>query len=77
MENFQPVYLSLLQSSELRKRVRQAYDHLEACDLCAWECRVNRSAGKMGVCRSGIRARRQNGEITISLQRVGIDHGCV
>jgi putative pyruvate formate lyase activating enzyme len=57
MENFQSAYLSLLQSSELRKRVRQAYDHLETCDLCAWECRVNRSAGKMGVCRSGVRAR--------------------
>jgi putative pyruvate formate lyase activating enzyme len=57
MENFQPVYLSLLRSSELRQRVQQAYDHLEACDLCAWECRANRTAGKMGVCRSGVLAR--------------------
>ncbi len=57
MENFQPVYLSLHRSSELRQRVQQAYDHLEACDLCAWECRSNRSAGKMGVCRSGVLAR--------------------
>ena len=57
MDNFQPVYLSLLQSGELSQRVQQAYAHLDACDLCPWECRANRNAGKMGLCRSGIRAR--------------------
>jgi putative pyruvate formate lyase activating enzyme len=60
MDNFQPVYLRLLQSGELSQRVQQAYAHLEACDLCPWECRANRSAGKMGVCRSGWRARVAN-----------------
>jgi putative pyruvate formate lyase activating enzyme len=57
MDNFQPAYLSLLQSGELSQRVEQAYLHLDACDLCPWECRANRNAGKMGVCRSSIRAR--------------------
>jgi putative pyruvate formate lyase activating enzyme len=57
MENFQPLYLTLLQSGELRQRVQQAYAHLDACDLCPWECRANRTAGKMGLCRSGRRAR--------------------
>jgi putative pyruvate formate lyase activating enzyme len=57
MENFQPLYLTLLQSGELRQRVRESHAHLSACDLCAWECRVDRAAGKMGVCRSSVRAR--------------------
>jgi putative pyruvate formate lyase activating enzyme len=57
MDNFQPAYVSLLQSGELRQRVGQAYTHLDACDLCPWECRANRNAGKEGLCRSGSRAR--------------------
>lgn len=51
------VYLSLLHSGELAERVRQAYRHLEACDLCARYCRVNRRASVRGaVCRTGERA---------------------
>jgi putative pyruvate formate lyase activating enzyme len=57
MDNFQPAYLSLLQSGELSQRVGQAYAHFDACDLCPWECKANRNAGKMGLCRSGLRAR--------------------
>jgi putative pyruvate formate lyase activating enzyme len=57
MDDFQPAYLSLLQSGDLSQRVEQAYAHLDACDLCPWECRANRNAGKMGLCRSGMRAR--------------------
>ncbi len=53
----EPVYLSLLHSGELAERVRQAYRHLEACDLCARYCRVNRRASVRGaVCRTGERA---------------------
>jgi putative pyruvate formate lyase activating enzyme len=57
MKNFQPLYLTSLQSGELRQRVQKAYARLDACDLCPWECRANRSAGKMGLCRIAIRAR--------------------
>lgn len=53
----EPAYLSLLRSGELAERVRQAYRHLEACDLCARYCRVNRRASVRGaVCRTGERA---------------------
>ncbi len=55
--SFEPAYLSLLRSGELPSRVEQAYRRLSACDLCAWECRKNRRAGELGVCRSGERAR--------------------
>lgn len=54
---FEPAYRSLLQSGELQERVRRAYDHLEACDLCGWHCGVNRRAGKMGACHTPEKAR--------------------
>lgn len=56
MTAFEPAYLKLLQSGELQDRVTQAYENLEACNLCAWECGVNRRQGKRGVCRTGERA---------------------
>ncbi len=52
-----PAYLNLYESSELRRRVAEAYEHLTHCDLCARECGVNRRAGKLGVCRTGELAR--------------------
>jgi putative pyruvate formate lyase activating enzyme len=52
--NDEPVYLALLRSGELKRRVEEAYRHLEACDLCAHECRVNRRQSVRGaVCRTG------------------------
>jgi putative pyruvate formate lyase activating enzyme len=52
-----PGYLSYIQSGELARRVEQAYAMLESCRLCAHGCRINRRAGKLGVCRTGERAR--------------------
>lgn len=60
MSTFEPAYLKLTHSGELENRVRQAYQQLEACDLCAWECGINRRTGKLGVCRSGEQARVAN-----------------
>lgn len=54
----EPSYLNLLQSGELAKRVRAAYQDLEHCDLCAHRCGVNRRETTRGtVCRTGERAR--------------------
>jgi len=55
-EGFEPAYMALLRSGELRRRVAEAYEHLRECDLCARECGVNRRAGETGVCRTGERA---------------------
>jgi hypothetical protein len=52
-----PAYLSHLQSGELARRVEQAYTMLESCRLCAHGCKINRRAGKLGVCRTGEQAR--------------------
>jgi putative pyruvate formate lyase activating enzyme len=52
-ETFQPAYLRLLRSGEFRERAAQAYEHLSICDVCAWNCDVDRRAGQVGVCRTG------------------------
>jgi putative pyruvate formate lyase activating enzyme len=56
-EAFEPAYLGLLRSGELRERVAEAYRHLSICDVCAWNCDVDRRAGQVGVCRTGERAK--------------------
>ena len=54
---FVPVYHALLHSGELGHRAKQAYQHLEDCDLCARYCHMNRRQTIKGaVCRTGERA---------------------
>jgi putative pyruvate formate lyase activating enzyme len=43
----------MITSGELENRVVQAHQHMERCNLCAWECGINRLEGKRGVCRTG------------------------
>ena len=57
MRNGTPAYLALLHSGELENRAKQAYRHLEDCDLCARYCHVNRyKTIKGAVCHTGERA---------------------
>ncbi|MFN3307564.1 MAG: radical SAM protein [Anaerolineales bacterium] len=37
----------------LEERAETAREHLNHCDLCGWECGVNRLNGKLGVCKTG------------------------
>ena len=54
---FEPAYLKLLRSGELKERARLATQRLEDCDLCARYCHVNRFQTIQGaVCRTGERA---------------------
>ena len=55
--DFEPAYVSLLRSGDLGARVARAYPHLSICDVCAWRCKADRRAGKLGVCRSGEQAK--------------------
>jgi putative pyruvate formate lyase activating enzyme len=57
MPDLIPAYLNTLNNGELANRVSEAYEHLSICDVCAWECPVDRRAGKVGVCRTGELAR--------------------
>ena len=51
---FTPAYLALLRSGELERRVAEAYTRLEACDICARECGVNRRLSAEGAgCQTG------------------------
>jgi putative pyruvate formate lyase activating enzyme len=52
-----PAYLALVHSGELEQRAAAAQTGLASCESCAWECRVDRLAGKLGICRTGVHAR--------------------
>ncbi len=56
MTDNDPVYVELLESGELEKRVNEANSHLEACDVCPLDCGVNRTAGELGICMTGEKA---------------------
>ena len=55
MSGFEPAYLALLRSGELKQRVPAAYERLHACDFCGRECRVDRYE-QAGTCRTGTQA---------------------
>ena len=57
MDELYPAYLNLLETDQLADRVREAYVHLSICDVCPWECQVDRKMGKLGVCRTGVLAK--------------------
>jgi putative pyruvate formate lyase activating enzyme len=50
-------YLHLLEQGELAQRAEQAQAGLSDCTGCAWECHVDRLAGKYGQCATGEKAR--------------------
>jgi putative pyruvate formate lyase activating enzyme len=54
---FQPAYVRLLESGGFASRLAQAYELLSECVVCPRECRVDRRAGILGVCRTGEKAR--------------------
>ncbi len=52
-----PSYLALYQEGKLPGRIAQALELISpACRLCPRTCRVDRLAGKTGVCRTGAKA---------------------
>jgi putative pyruvate formate lyase activating enzyme len=50
-------YIELLRSGELSSRVEKLKSLYSNCVLCPWECRVDRTSGRMGVCTSKAQAR--------------------
>lgn len=55
MTRFTPSYLNLLQDGRLAERVRIADEHLRDCDLCGWECHIDRRV-RTGACKTGMAA---------------------
>jgi putative pyruvate formate lyase activating enzyme len=52
-----PFYLQLLERGELQEREVLAQAVLRDCTGCAWECHVDRTAGQLGRCMTGSKAR--------------------
>jgi putative pyruvate formate lyase activating enzyme len=55
MTRLTPSYLNLLQDGRLAERVRIADVHLHDCDLCGWECHIDRRV-RTGACKTGMDA---------------------
>lgn len=54
MPSAKPSYLEL-SAAEFDRRIEELYGILESCTLCAHECKVDRTKGEKGFCRSGMR----------------------
>jgi putative pyruvate formate lyase activating enzyme len=49
---FEPAYLKLHKSGELKKRGEELWKVMESCQLCNRECGVNRLEGEEGFCQA-------------------------
>jgi len=47
---FEPAYLKLCKSGELKRRGKKLWQIMESCSLCPRRCGTNRLAGKKGFC---------------------------
>jgi putative pyruvate formate lyase activating enzyme len=52
-KKFEPAYLRLYESGELKRRVERALQFLAPCTACPRDCRVDRLADKFAVCKTG------------------------
>ncbi len=52
-KEFEPAYLALYRTGELKRRVEQALEELASCRICPRDCKVNRLEDEIGVCRTG------------------------
>lgn len=57
MSEVYPSYLRLLKNNELDQRAVDARAHLSICDVCALNCPIDRLSGKVGACKTGVKAR--------------------
>jgi len=55
MTRLMPSYLNLLRDGRLAERVQIADEHLRDCDLCGWECHIDRRV-RTGACKTGMDA---------------------
>src|SRR5512139_904044 len=56
-QDFEPAYLRLYHTGELKQRAQKAIESLSACCSCPRKCRDNRLADEAGVCKTGRFAR--------------------
>jgi putative pyruvate formate lyase activating enzyme len=51
-DGFEPAYLKLHRTGELKERAEELWAMMESCRLCPRKCGVNRLKGKRGFCRA-------------------------
>ena len=51
-KTFEPAYLKLQKTGELKKRANELYAIMESCELCPRRCGVNRLKGMSGFCNT-------------------------
>ncbi|MGE5375912.1 MAG: radical SAM protein [Bacteroidota bacterium] len=56
-KDFEPAYLRLHRTGELKRRVGQAIERLENCEICPRNCHEDRLVGQTGICKTGRYAR--------------------
>jgi putative pyruvate formate lyase activating enzyme len=56
-KDFEPAYLHLHRTGELKQRVGQAIESLGNCEICPRNCHEDRLAGGTGICKTGRYAR--------------------
>jgi putative pyruvate formate lyase activating enzyme len=56
MLNSEPVYIETFKKGLLAKKIEAARNILTSCILCPRQCRVDRTAGETGVCKTGEKA---------------------
>jgi len=52
-----PSYLKLFESGELKARAEKLKAIYKYCMLCPWDCRIDRTVGRLGVCKGRDRAK--------------------
>ena len=52
-DTFEPAYLTLYRSGELRRRAELAIERLSHCDACPRKCGVDRLANRSAACKTG------------------------
>lgn len=52
----EPSYIKALKNGTLESRIEQALEALGSCELCPRRCRIDRTAGETGICKTGRKA---------------------
>lgn len=55
--DFEPAYLQLYRSGDLKQRAQQAIESLAFCEICPRACHENRLVEGTGICKTGRHAR--------------------
>jgi putative pyruvate formate lyase activating enzyme len=56
MPNFDPAYIDTFKKGLLADKIKTARKVLKSCTLCPRQCKVDRTAGETGVCKTGEKA---------------------